>query len=218
MMSGDLDARLTAQAGVKRTAAAQPGRFRRCSSIFLLATLSAGALAPLVLAGGQGLAAEVAGLAGNVGSGLLAAIVDRGVARWRDGKKAADPDALRDVLAEELLGELERGTSAAQELQAGLTDLLWQLGGVEAAIEATAGEVREHVTACFGELLSQQHLALEKLHTIDRSQRRQERQLRDQGRQLEEMGDRLRLFTRWLNERFAPMPARHRPACPRPCQ
>lgn len=206
-MSGDLDARLTAQAGVRRTAAAQPGRFRRCSSIFLLATLSAGALAPLVVAGGQGLAAEVAGLAGNVGSGLLAAIVDRGVARWHDEKKAADPDALRDVLARELLGELERGTSAAQELQAGLTDLLWQLGGVEAAIEGTAGEVREHVAACFGELLSQQYLALEKLRTIDRSQRRQERQLRDQGRQIEEMADRLRLFTRWLNERLAPMAA-----------
>jgi hypothetical protein len=206
-MSGDLDARLMAQAGVKRAAAVQPGRFRRCSSIFLLATLSAGALAPLVVAGSQGLAAALAGVTGNVGSGLLAAVVDRGVARWRDGKKAADPDALRDVLASDLLAELQRGNPAAQELQAGLTDLLWQLGGVEAAIEATAGEVREHVAACFDELLSQQHLALEKLRTIDRSQRRQERQLRDQGRQIEEMADRLRLFTRWLNERLAPMPA-----------
>lgn len=201
-MSGDLGARLAAQAGVRRTAAAQPGWLRRCSPNVLLATLSAGALAPLVAAGSQGLAAAFAGLAGNVGGGLVAAIVDRGVARWRDGKKAADSDALRDVLASELLAELERGTSAAQELQAGLTDLLWQLGGVEAAIEATAGEVREHVAACFGELLSQQYLALEKLHAIDRSQRRQERQLRDQGQQIEEMTGRLQQFARWLNERL----------------
>jgi hypothetical protein len=206
-MSGDLGTKSAAQAGVKRAAAAQPGRLRRCSANFLLATLSAGALAPLAVAGSQGLSVALAGLAGNVGSGMMATVIDRALARLHDGRKDANSDALRDALARDLLAELEKGNSAAQELQAGLTDLLWQLGGVEAAIEATAGDVREHVAACFGELLSQQHLALEKLRAIDHAQRRQERRLRDQGRQIEEMTDRLRLFTRWLNERLAALPS-----------
>jgi hypothetical protein len=86
VMSEDLGARPTARAGVQHTAAAEPGRLRRCSATGLLALLSAAALVPLAVAGSQTLATTLVSLVGNVGSNVLASVIERAVARLRDGQ------------------------------------------------------------------------------------------------------------------------------------
>ena len=212
VMSGDRGAVPAARAGVQATAVAEPGRLRRCSATGLLALLSAAALAPLAVAGGQTPVTAVVSLVGGVGSNVLASVIEKAVSRLRDGRvMASEPDVLRDAVAADLLTALEKGDSAARELRSGLTDLLLQIGGMEAAVDATGGEVRAHLQACFGTLLAAQGEALEKLRAIDVGQRRQERRLREQGRQIDEMIERLRLVTRLLAER-------HSEANPRPAQ
>ena len=81
-MTGDPRALSAARAGVARAVAAEPRRLRRCSASVLLAFTSAAALAPLLVAGGPALAtAALAGVAGNVGSGMLTNVLDRAIAR-----------------------------------------------------------------------------------------------------------------------------------------
>src|SRR5580693_10528392 len=183
-MTGDPRALSAARAGVAHAVAAEPGRFRRCSAPVLLALTSAAALAPLLVAGGPGLVmTALAGAAGNVGSGMLSNVLDRAIARL-GGKKpeSADTDAIRDDLAAELSSVLQRQDASARELSAGLFDLLLRVGGVEAAIDAAAGDISDNVLICFRQLAGQQDEALGKLQAIEAGQRRQERRERDRGR------------------------------------
>lgn len=186
-------------AEVARTVAAEPGRLRRCSAPAALALLSAAALVP-VIASGTPLAA-LAGLAGNLGSGVLSAAADRALTRLRKGERdGTESGTLRDELAAELLARLEKGDSAALELQATLTDLLMRADGVEAAVAAAGDEVRGHLARCFSELAAQQGEALGRLDRLTTGQRRQERWQREQAPLIEEMADRQRLLTRMIAE------------------
>ena len=212
-MTGDSRALSAARAGVARAVAAEPGRLRRCSATVLLAFTSAAALAPLLVAGGPALAtAALAGVAGNVGSGMLTNVLDRVIARL-GGEKPGPPDidAIRDDLAGELRSALQRQDAAAEQLSAGLFDLLTRIGGVEAAIDAAADDITGNVLVCFRQLAGQQGEALSKLQAIEAGQRRQERRQRDHGRQVEEMNDRLRLVMGLLADR---LPAPGSPAAP----
>jgi hypothetical protein len=212
-MTDDPRALSAARAGVTRAVAAEPGRLRRCSAPVLLAFTSAAALAPLLVAGGPALVmAALAGVAGNVGSGMLSNVLDRAIARL-GGKKPglADTDAIRDDLAGELRSALQRQDAAAAELGAGLFDLLMRIGGVEAALDAAADDVSENVLECFRKLAGQQDEALSKLQAIEAGQRRHERRQRDHGQQIEEMNDRLRLIMGLLADR---LPAPGSPAVP----
>jgi hypothetical protein len=199
VMTADSDAGLAARAEVARTAATQPGRLRRCSAVGLLALLSAAALAPAAIAGGGVLATALAGVAGNIGGGLLSGVIDRAIARLHDGKAAPlESGAVRDALETELLAALQQGDSTAQSLSVALTDLLMRIDGFGAAVEAVGDDLRGHLQSCCRELAAQQGEVLGRLGAIDAGQLRQERQLRYQVRLIEEMADRLRLFTRLL--------------------
>ena len=202
-MTGDPRALSAARAGVAHAVAAEPGRLRRCSAPVLLAFTSAAALAPLLVAGGPALAtAALAGVAGNVGSGMLTNVLDRAIARLGGEKPGpADTDTIRDDLAGELRSALQRQDASARDLSAGLFDLLLRIGGVEAAIDAAAGDISDHVLVCFRQLAGQQDEALGTLQAIEAGQRRQERRQRDHGRQIEEMNDRLRLVMGLLADR-----------------
>ncbi len=212
-MADDPRALSAARAGVAHAVAAEPGRLRRCSAAGLLAFTSAAALAPLLVAGGPALAAAaLAGVAGNVGSGMLTAVLDRAIARLGGEKPGrADTDAIRDDLAGELRSALQRQDASARDLSAGLFDLLTRIGGVEAAIEAAADDVSGNVLGCFGQLAGQQGEALSKLQALEAGQRGQERRQRDHGRQIEEMNDRLRQVMGWLADG---LPAPGSPAAP----
>ena len=203
-MTGDPRTLSAARAGVAQAVAAEPGRLRRCSATALLAFTSAAALAPLLVAGGPALAlAALAGVAGNVGSGMLTNVLDRAFARLGGAKPGpADTDAIRDDLAGELRAVLQQQDAAAGELTAGLFDLLTRIGGVEAAIDAAAGDICDNVLVCFRQLAGQQGEALSKLQAIEAGQRRQEWRQRDHGRQIEEMNDRLRLVLGLLADRL----------------
>jgi hypothetical protein len=203
VMTEDLGAARAARAGVAQIAATEPSRLRRCSAAGLLALLSAAALAPVAVAGGGALAAALAGVAGNVGSGLVTGVIDAALARLRDGKgKPADTDAVRDVLAADLLIALEKGDSTARTLGAGLTDFLGRIDGFKAAVDAARDDLHSHLLACFNELATRQNEALVMLDAIDARQQRQEKQVREQVKLAEEMTDRLRLLTRYLAERL----------------
>ena len=204
-MTDDLKALSAARAGVAHAVAAEPGRLRRCSAPVLLAFTSAAALAPLLVAGGPGLVmAALAGVAGNVGSGMLSNVLDRAIARLGGEKPGpADTDAIRDDLAGELRSVLQRQDASARDLSAGLFDLLLRIGGVEAAIDAAADDISDNVLVCFRQLAGQQDEALSKLQAIEAGQRRQERRQRDHGRQIEEMNDRLRLVMGLLADRLS---------------
>jgi hypothetical protein len=186
-----------ARTEVARTVKAERRRLTRCSANALLALVSAAALAPAVVAaltgGGDALAAALAGIPGNVAGGLLSANIDRALARFRGG--TADPpgtDAVRDILAADLLAALEKNDSAAQNLRSYLTELQRQIGGLQAAVEAAGDDQRAHLYICFRELAGQQGQALGALAAIGTEQRRQGRRLRDQARLTEELADRLR--------------------------
>ena len=197
LMTGDPRALSAARAGVARAVAAEPGRLRRCSASVLLAFTSAAALAPLLVAGGPALAtAALAGVAGNVGSGMLTNVLDRAIARLGGEKPGlADTDAIRDDLAAELRTALHGRDASARDLSEGLFDLLIRVGGVEAAIDAAADDVSGNVLVCFRQLAGQQGQALSRLQAIEAGQRRQERRQRDHSQQIEEMNDRLRQVT-----------------------
>jgi hypothetical protein len=203
-MTGDPKTLSAARAGVAHAVAAEPGRLRRCSAAGLLAFTSAAALAPLLVTGGPALAmAALAGVAGNVGSGMLSTVLDRAIARLAGAKPGpGDTDAIRDDLAGELRSVLQRQDAAAEELTAGLFDLLTRIGGVEAAIDAAADDISDNVLVCFRQLAGQQGEALSKLQAIEAGQRRQEWRQRDHGRQIEEMNDRLRLVLGLLADRL----------------
>jgi hypothetical protein len=176
-------------------------QLRRCSAVGLLALLSAAALTPAAITGGGVLATELAGVAGNIGGGLLSGVIDRAIARLHDGKAAPlESGAVRDALETELLAALQQGASAAQNLSVALTDLLMRIDGFGAAVEAVGADLRGHLQSCCRELAAQQGEVLGRLGAIDAGQLRQERQLRHQVRLIEEMADRLRLFTRLLAE------------------
>jgi hypothetical protein len=148
--------------------------------------------------------AALAGVAGNVGSGMLTNVLDRAIARLGGEKpRSADTDAIRDDLAGELRSALQRQDASARDLSAGLFDLLLRIGGVEAAIDASADDISDNVLVCFRQLAGQQGEALSKLQAIEAAQRRQERWQRNHGRQIEEMNDRLRLVTRLLADRLS---------------
>ena len=158
--------------------------------------------------------AALAGAAGNVGSGMLTNVLDRAIARLGGERPGpADADAIRDDLAAELRSALQRQDASAQDLSAGLFDLLMRIGGVEAAIDAAAGDISDNVLVCFRQLAGQQGEALSKLRAIEAGQRRQERRQRDHGRQIEEMNDRLRFVMRLLADRLS---APGSPAAPPP--
>ena len=166
------------------------------------------------MAGGPALAtAALAGVAGNVGSGMLTNVLDRVIARV-GGEKPGPPDidAIRDDLAGELRSALQRQDAAAEQLSAGLFDLLTRIGGVEAAIDAAADDITGNVLVCFRQLAGQQGEALSKLQAMEAGQRRQERRQRDHGRQVEEMNDRLRLVVMGLLADRLPAPGS--PAAP----
>ena len=148
--------------------------------------------------------AALAGVAGNVGSGMLTTVLDRAIARLGGQKPgSADTDAIRDDLAGELRSALQRQDASARDLSAGLFDLLLRIGGVEAAIDAAADDISDNVLVCFRQLAGQQGEALSKLQAIEAGQRRQERRQRNQGRQIEEMNDRLRLVMGLLADRLS---------------
>src|ERR1700680_3317780 len=203
MMTGDVGSRLAARAGVAHTVRAEPGRLRRCTAAGLLAILSAAALAPVAVAGGGALGGALQRVAGNVGAGMLAGVIDAALARLRDGKaEPPESDAVRDVLAAALLAALEKEDSTARTLGAGLTDFLGRIDGFEAAVDAAGDDLRSHLLACFSELATRQSEALVILGAIGARQQRQERQLREQVKLAEEMADRLRLLTRYLAKRL----------------
>jgi hypothetical protein len=177
--------RQAARAGVAGTAAAEPDRIRGCSATGLLALLSAAAIAPLAGAGRLALSAALAEVAGNVGCVRLAAITDWAAAGLAGGPHGVRPpgaagapggaDRFRDALAAGLLAELEKNDAAAQELRASLTGLLLRVDGPRAAMDASAGEARGHLQACFGELFAQQGEGLREVGVAGPGSERPER-------------------------------------------
>lgn len=192
---------------VTRTVATQHGLLRRGSAAAVLALLSASALVPVAVAvaGGGAVATALAGVAGNMGSGYLAGVIERSAARLRR-RNAGSPGsgAVRDALAAELLVALEKGDSTAHELGAALTQVLVKIDGFETAIDAAQDDLRTHLVGCFTELTEQQHAALEKLDAMGAEQQRHGKELRSQKEFLEETVDRLRYVMSSLAERSSP--------------
>lgn len=188
-------------AAVARAARAESERCRRASATIVLSILSAAACAPLLATGtALPVAAALAGVAGNVGGGVLSAVIDRAIARLQDGSdKQTQPDDLREKLAIELLAALEKDDEAARELQTGLFNILVQIDGIQAAVNAVGDETREHLLACFSALAGQQAKAQGNLDAIVAGLRRQERRQWDQTALLEEIADRQRLLMRKLH-------------------
>jgi hypothetical protein len=120
------------------------------------------------------------------------------------GKSAHPPasDTIRDALAADLLRALEKGDSAAEELNVALTALLVKVDGFNGAIEAAQGDLRSHLLACFTELIDRQRMTLAALRDVGVEQRRQGRALRRQAALLEEMATRLRR----IDHRAGPSP------------
>lgn len=200
-MTDDPHINSAARAGVARTASAEPGRIRKCSATALLALLSAAAIAPLLVSG-VAPGAALLGVAGNIGGGVLAGLLQTATGRMRDGKPGPAKEAdIRDGLAADLLAALKQGDAAAQELRIGLTDLLVRIGGVEAAIEGAQDDVRSHLESRFGQLAGQQDEAIQWLRKIGTGQGQQERRLSAQTRAIEQLADRLTLLTVLLRER-----------------
>jgi hypothetical protein len=80
----------------------------------------------------------LAGVAGNIGGGLLSGILDKAIERLQDGKsEPSNADAIRDEITVDLLAALERADATAQELRIG--HLVTQVGAHADAGTWTSG-------------------------------------------------------------------------------
>jgi hypothetical protein len=204
-MRGGGRMRRAARDEMARTIREQPGLLRRSSATGLLAVLASSALSPVLAAAlsGASVAEAIAGVAGNVGSGYLTNLVADIAARVRSGG-SSDVSEARELLTAELRTALDKDDAVADEVNASLVSLVYQVGDLKAATE----DLRHHLLECFEELeararkrVAEQQRRDQRLYT---AQRRHDRQVQEQ---LHEILDRLRLLTRDAEGRAEP-PAR----------
>jgi hypothetical protein len=201
---------------VARVVSAEPGRLRGALARPALVVIGAASLAPVLaaaLATGD-VAAAVAGVFGNVGAGPASEFFVKQARRLR-GKDRPPPtvDEVREMLDVELGRMLERQDAASDELSATLTAHLQRVGGLEAALTAADGELREHLARCFAELVAQGQTVLRRMDDSAIEHHRQSQAHREQMTLLEDIAGRVSDLTR---QKRQPDEIRHTHRFPEP--
>lgn len=133
---------------VRRTAA-RVGGGRRASGVSLVALLCASALAPVVAAGMAlgPVALAAAGVAGNVGAGVLAELVNGVVDSLRRDEELPSEESVEHALAERLEAALSCADASGAALRETTADLLRSLDAVQAVVEHLASTDQQALTA-----------------------------------------------------------------------
>lgn len=132
-----------------RRAAARVGVGRRASGVSLMAVLCASALAPVVAAGMAlgPVALAAAGVAGNVGAGVLAELVNGVVDSLRRDEELPSEESVEHALAERLEAALSCADASGAALRETTADLLRSLGAVQVVVEHLASTDQQALIA-----------------------------------------------------------------------
>jgi WD40 repeat protein len=132
-----------------RRAAARVGGRRRASGVSLMAVLCASALAPVVAAGMAlgPVALAAAGVAGNVGAGVLAELVNGVVDSLRRDEELPSEESVEHALAERLEAALSCADASGAALRETTADLLRSLGAVQVVVEHLASTDQQALIA-----------------------------------------------------------------------
>ncbi len=189
--AGELDERDRARGAIREWVADQGARLREAAPTAVIASLVAAACAPVVwpLTGAhESVKAAVALLAGT-GSGYIGAFIEQRIERLR--RRPGSEAELRQTLERELRAGLE----ADGTLRTDAATLLYEVGGVEVALEAATGQLRAALVEAFRWMLV----------PMQQEQARQSAELRHQTDLAREQLTKLNLVVRLLTSSPQPV-------------